>query len=161
MDTILLASHDQRAFQRLKSACQDQGYELVGACHVLDVIHHAQLGTVGALIIDLRLPDMLGWGMLRSVRASGISLPIITLVGADPGFDRNLLFSMACQAGADMAVQAHTQSQQLATWVVDAIHAQGDGADAEGHSALDVTHNRLNPLVYECVRKPAKVMAKV
>jgi two-component system KDP operon response regulator KdpE len=78
--TILLAD-DEPALRRLiRTILATQGYSLIEAADGISTLEAAR-AVPGAdlLLLDLALPDMEGFNIIKELRASGLAMPIIVL----------------------------------------------------------------------------------
>lgn len=81
---ILVVEDDPSIRDLLVTVLRAEGYEVVEARNgqaALDLIAQHQLAdqTLGAILLDLMLPDMDGLQVQRQVREQGLSVPIITM----------------------------------------------------------------------------------
>ncbi|ABK43443.1 response regulator receiver protein [Magnetococcus marinus MC-1] len=153
MDKIIVVNGSPERMERLQLSLHKVGCEAISAEHVLDVLDILQNTEVRGVVMDLSMPGTKGWSMLRNLRTAGIALPIVALVGADTSYDRNLLLSMACKAGASLAVPAHTHCAQVAEWMRDSLSGGDPSLSVVSCDAVEVTHHEDNPWVFQCVRK--------
>nr|CRH06882.1 putative Response regulator receiver protein [Candidatus Magnetococcus massalia] len=148
MGKILIADRKQAVYNRLRSPMEHAGYTVHNSDNLWDALALQAAEPIQAVIIDLSMPEMVGWMLLRSIRTQG-SWPLrIALVDADPGFDRNQMLSTACRAGADCALQRHVTAQTL----IDTLQTRLSdvkGEQAEAHQgSIAVEFDTRNPMVF-------------
>ncbi|HTP10421.1 MAG TPA: response regulator transcription factor [Anaerolineae bacterium] len=96
--TQLLIVEDDRAIARsLRDGLEREGYHVIHAATGVDGIAHAQEHNPQLIILDVRLPDMLGFDVCRRLRELGLRQPIMMLTARQEEMDKVLGLEM----GAD------------------------------------------------------------
>jgi DNA-binding response OmpR family regulator len=94
---ILIVEDDQRLARQLKKGLEEQGYMVNLAFDGLDGLETARAGTFDVLVLDVMLPHLDGFGIVRRLRSSGSKSPILMLTARDSAED----IVTGLDAGAD------------------------------------------------------------
>lgn len=94
---ILIVEDDQRLARQLKKGLEEQGHMVNLAFDGLDGLETARAGTFDVLVLDVMLPHLDGFGMVRRLRSSGSKSPILMLTARDSAED----IVTGLDAGAD------------------------------------------------------------
>ena len=84
--TVLLVDDDDAVRTMIARYLVLNGFAVTQACNGLDALAALRSGgTIGAIVLDLRMPVMDGWAFRRAQRddLALISIPVIVLSGAD------------------------------------------------------------------------------
>jgi len=85
---LLLVEDSERLQELLAESLKNAGYMLDVVATVAELFHSVAAATYDLLIIDLGLPDGDGLGAIRSLRASGVALPILIITARGSIDDR-------------------------------------------------------------------------
>ncbi|GJI93688.1 response regulator [Rugamonas sp. FT107W] len=85
---ICLVEDDLELGKALQAALQDAGQEVVWVRRASDARHWVENEPFDAVLLDLGLPDGNGIDVLRELRASGHTLPILVITARDSLEDR-------------------------------------------------------------------------
>ncbi len=83
--SILIVDDDQAISKLLRHNLEDKGTRVIEAATGLDCIRILQKARVDLILLDLRLPDFNGWGILSLLRLTGPlrNIPVI-VVSVEP-----------------------------------------------------------------------------
>jgi DNA-binding response OmpR family regulator len=94
---ILIVEDDQRLARQLKKGLEENGHNVSLAFDGLDGLEAARLGHFDVLVLDVMLPSMDGFGIVRRLRGSGKKNPVLMLTARDSAED----IVAGLDAGAD------------------------------------------------------------
>jgi hypothetical protein len=121
--TVLVIEDDPRDREWLTATLAEAGYTVEGAATGAEALHLLNQRSYDAITLDLMLPDMSGWDVLRAARAAGLNreVPVIVVtVLADKG------------TGVGFAIhdflEKPTSKEQLLDALKRAGHRATDGA---------------------------------
>jgi DNA-binding response OmpR family regulator len=97
MYTLLYVEDEPAIAKGVIRGLEAEGYEVVWAESAEDGCRLLQADQIHLILLDVRLPNMDGFSFCRSVRAEGITIPIIMLTARDEEVDRVL----GLELGAD------------------------------------------------------------
>lgn len=84
--TVLILEDDSLIAAFMEKALRKKGYEVERFDRGAPALERTASGPAGVLLLDLGLPDMDGLEVLRRIRASGSTLPVIVVTSrSDPG----------------------------------------------------------------------------
>ncbi|MEX2238230.1 MAG: response regulator [Dehalococcoidia bacterium] len=73
---VLTVEDDERIQRLIETVLRAEGYVVVSAqdgVSALDILDHA---TPGVILLDLMMPGLDGWELLRRVREKGLEIPV-------------------------------------------------------------------------------------
>ena len=76
---ILIVEDDPETADWLEKGLGEEGYLPVRATTGREAIFHATGGEVDAIVLDRMLPELDGLSALRSIRAAGVTVPVLVL----------------------------------------------------------------------------------
>ncbi|HUW37781.1 MAG TPA: heavy metal response regulator transcription factor [Rhodocyclaceae bacterium] len=85
---ILIVEDEQKTGDYLKQGLVEASFVVDLARDGLDGMHLAQTGDYDLLVLDVMLPRLDGWGVLRAIRAAGKTMPVLFLTARDQVEDR-------------------------------------------------------------------------
>jgi DNA-binding response OmpR family regulator len=94
---ILIVEDDQRLARQLKKGLEEQGHIISLAWDGIDGLETAEEGHFDVLVLDVMLPRLDGFGLVRRLRTSGNKKPILMLTARDSAED----IVLGLDAGAD------------------------------------------------------------
>src|SRR5215471_7784830 len=94
---ILIVEDDQRLARQLKKGLEEHGHVVNLAFDGSDGLEAARQGHFDVLVLDVMLPHMDGFGIVRRLRGSGSKSPILMLTARDSAED----IVAGLDAGAD------------------------------------------------------------
>src|SRR5258708_34059603 len=94
---ILIVEDDQRLARQLKKGLEEQGHAVNLAFDGPDGLEAARAGPFDVLVLDVMLPHLDGFGIVRRLRNSGSKSPILMLTARDSAED----IVTGLDAGAD------------------------------------------------------------
>ena len=80
---ILIIEDEKLLADSLKALLEQNGFEADAACDGKTGEYYAALGIYDLLILDVMMPGMDGFGLLRRLRADGIDAPALFLTARD------------------------------------------------------------------------------
>ena len=94
---ILVVEDEQKTGDFLKQGLTEAGFIVDLARDGIDGLHLATTETYDLAVLDVMLPSLDGWEILRRIRIQGLSLPVLFLTARDGIEDR----VRGLEAGAD------------------------------------------------------------
>jgi len=94
---ILIVEDDQRLARQLKKGLEEYGHVVNLSFNGLDGLEAARQGHFDVLVVDVMLPGLDGFGIVRRLRRSGSKSPILLLTARDSAED----IVAGLDAGAD------------------------------------------------------------
>jgi two-component system copper resistance phosphate regulon response regulator CusR len=88
MAKVLVVEDQQRHLDSLRRGLESEGYEVATACTGEDGLAQATGGDIDAIVLDLMLPGRDGLSIVRELRSSGFTKPILILTARDAVEDR-------------------------------------------------------------------------
>lgn len=85
---LLIVEDESKIGDYLRQGLTEAGFVVDLVRSGLDGLHLATTGTYDLVILDVMLPDVDGWHILKSLRKSGRSLPVLFLTARDSVDDR-------------------------------------------------------------------------
>jgi two-component system copper resistance phosphate regulon response regulator CusR len=85
---ILIVEDEPAAASYLQQGLSESGYVTDWAKDGADGLHLALSEEYDLVILDVMLPKMNGWGVLRALRAAGREMPVLFLTARDQVEDR-------------------------------------------------------------------------
>ena len=80
---ILIVEDDQRLARQLKKGLDEQGYRASLAFDGLEGLEAARQGHFDVLVLDVMLPGLDGFGVVRRLRGAGGKTPVLMLTARD------------------------------------------------------------------------------
>lgn len=94
---ILIVEDDQRLARQLKKGLDEQGHTVSLAFDGLDGLEAARQGHFDVLVLDVMLPRLDGFGVVKQLRKAGSKSPVLMLTARDSAED----IVAGLDAGAD------------------------------------------------------------
>ena len=110
---LLIVEDDPAIARSLRDGLEREGYRVTHAANGTDGIAYAQEHNPHSIILDVRLPDMLGFDVCRRLRELGLRQPIMMLTARQEEMDKVLGLEM----GADDYVTKPFSPQELVSRV--------------------------------------------
>ena len=85
---ILIVEDEPKTGDYLRQGLREAGYTVDLATHGLDGLHLALEGDHDLAILDVMLPGMDGWTLLKTLRTQGRHMPVLFLTARDEVADR-------------------------------------------------------------------------
>ena len=85
---ILIVEDEPKTGDYLQQGLAEAGFVVDLARDGLDGLHLALNGDYDLIVLDVMLPSLDGWGVLRTVRRSGREMPVLFLTARDQVEDR-------------------------------------------------------------------------
>ena len=86
--TVLVVDDEENIVFLVESALQLHGFTTVAASNGRDALKLAERQAVDAVVLDVMLPDLDGFTVLRRLREAGIQAPVLFLTARDSTDDR-------------------------------------------------------------------------
>jgi DNA-binding response OmpR family regulator len=106
---ILIVEDERRMAEAVRKGLADEGHVVSVAHTGPDGLAEAQDGTFDVVVLDVMLPGLDGFEILRELRARGATLPIMMLTARDEDFDR----VVGLELGADEFIPKPVQPRVL------------------------------------------------
>lgn len=88
MAKILVVDDEPAIVTLLKYNLEQADYRVTVATDGLDAVHKAQNDEFNCILLDLMLPKLDGYGVLRQLREAGVHTPVIILTAKDDEMDK-------------------------------------------------------------------------
>ncbi len=85
---LLIVEDEVKTGEYLQQGLRESGFVVDWARNGLDGHHHAMTTAYDLIVLDVMLPDIDGWRILRSLRESGNDTPVLFLTARDSVEDR-------------------------------------------------------------------------
>ena len=85
---ILIVEDEPKAGDYLRQGLREAGYVADLVTNGVDGLHHGLEGDHDLVILDVMLPGMDGWQVLRNLRSQGRQMPVLFLTARDQVDDR-------------------------------------------------------------------------
>ncbi|CAZ89694.1 DNA-binding response regulator in two-component regulatory system with CusS [Thiomonas arsenitoxydans] len=85
---LLIVEDEVKTGEYLQQGLRESGFVVDWARNGLDGHHHAMIAPYDLIVLDVMLPDIDGWRILRSLRESGNNTPVLFLTARDAVEDR-------------------------------------------------------------------------
>ena len=127
--TILVVEDEHAVARGIQYALQQEGYEVTLATSGEDGLEIATRGAPDLVLLDVRLPGMDGFEVLRRLRAAGTKSPVLMLTARDEEVDKVI----GLELGADDYLTKPFGLRELLSRIKALLRrAYGDLADAAG-----------------------------
>ncbi len=127
--TVLIVEDEHAVARGIQYALQQEGYTVAVARSGEEGLEFATSQAPDVIVLDLRLPGMDGFDVLRRLRAAGSKAPVLVLTARDDEFDK----VVGLELGADDYVTKPFSLRELMSRIKALIRrAYGDLADAAG-----------------------------
>ena len=132
-DTILVVEDEAPVARGLEYGLKAEGFAVVVASNGKKALEAARSAQPRLVLLDVRLPDMNGFDVLRALREEGMTLPIIMVTARDEEVDKVL----GLELGADDYVVKPFGLRELVSRVRAALRrAYGELASADGPASI-------------------------
>lgn len=139
---LLLVEDDQKAARSLQQGLREEGFVVDWADEGHFGLEQAQAAGCDLVILDVSLPGLDGWNILRQLRATGSETPVIMLTARDALDDRVKGLSLGAD---DYVVKPFAFSELTAR--IRAVLRRRDGPGAAKLSyeglTLDLVRNKV------------------
>ena len=85
---ILIVEDERKTGDYLKQGLGEAGYSVDLARDGVDGLHRASSDDYDLVVLDVMMPGLDGWGVLREIRRSGRQMPVLFLTARDQVDDR-------------------------------------------------------------------------
>ncbi len=145
MESLLFIEDDDGIRLALSLALEDEGYSVREAANGADGIAAFDQGGIDLVLLDLRLPDMSGFEVCRSLRAKSI-VPIIIITAQTDTVD----MVAGLEAGADDYVTKPVVPKELAARIrslLRRVHLQDASQEPQASTFGDLELRRKQGIV--------------
>src|SRR5512135_795748 len=126
---ILIVEDETPVARGIQYALQQEGYEVTIARTGTEGLEVATRGAPDLVVLDVRLPEMDGFEVLRRLRATGAKSPVLMLTARDDELDK----VVGLELGADDYMTKPFGLRELMSRIKALLRrAYGDLADAAG-----------------------------
>lgn len=145
---ILIVEDEKKTGEYLRQGLGEAGFVVDLARDGLDGMHLAQTGDYDLVVLDVMLPGLDGWGVLRLIRAAGKTMPVLFLTARDQVEDR----VKGLELGADdYLVKPFAFSELLAR--IRSLLRRGKTIESEVLKAADLEMDLLRHRVTRAGRR--------
>ncbi|MDA3922913.1 MAG: heavy metal response regulator transcription factor [Salinisphaera sp.] len=146
---LLIVEDEAKTAAYLRRGLQENGFRVDVATDGVDGLHRALEGTHDLVVLDIMLPRLDGWELLRQFRAAGRETPVLMLTARDGVNDR----VKGLEGGADdYLIKPFAFSELLARIRVALRRVQ-----SQTDSTLTVGDLELDVLTRRAVRQNARI----
>jgi two-component system OmpR family response regulator len=85
---LLVVEDEPDLLSALSQSLREEGYAVDVACNGREGLLKAKRDPYDAIVLDLMLPQMDGWTVLKELRKSGLAIPVLVLTARDGLSDR-------------------------------------------------------------------------
>lgn len=96
MKTVLLTDDNEDIIELVQLILKKSGYKLKIAHGGKEALRICTESLPDLVLMDLRMPDMDGFTVMKNLRASGFNRPIIVLTGSESAEDKKKAFEAGC-----------------------------------------------------------------
>lgn len=79
MATVLLVDDEPDILLMLRMSFEDEGHEVVTAANGQEALQRLAQGGVDAVVLDMMMPVVDGWGVLKGKLAAGDTTPVVVV----------------------------------------------------------------------------------
>ena len=131
--TILIVEDEHAVARGIQYALQQEGYEVAIARDGEAGLEEATTAAPDLIVLDVRLPGIDGFEVLRRMRAQGVKAPVLMLTARDDEVDKVI----GLELGADDYLTKPFSLRELMSRIKALLRrAYGDLADASGGRVL-------------------------
>ena len=141
---ILIVEDDRKLARQLKKGLDEQGHSVAVAADGVEGLEAAQYGEFDVLVLDVMLPGLDGFALVRRLRTAGKTTPILLLTARDAAED----VVTGLDAGADDYLTKPFSFKIL----LARLRALSRRKDVEPRTELQVGDLVLNPATREVKR---------
>jgi DNA-binding response OmpR family regulator len=146
--TILIVEDEAPVARGIQFALQQEGYDVHIARSGAEGLEHATTEAPDLVVLDVRLPELDGFEVLRRLRATGSKAPVLMLTARDDEFDK----VVGLELGADDYLTKPFSLRELMSRIKALLRrAYGDLSDAVGGRVI-----RHRDLVIDLERRRVK-----
>ena len=110
MFRILVVEDDNGIRMLMEDALADAGYEPVLACNGLEALEVLESKHIDLIILDIMMPKMDGYELLRQIRESGMDMPVLLVTAKQTLSDKKKGFLLG---GDDYMVKPFEEEEML------------------------------------------------
>ncbi len=122
MNTVLLTDDNEDMIELIQLILAKSGYNLKVAHGGKEALRICKESPPDLILMDLRMPDLDGFTVIKALRTSGFTNPIIVLAGSESAEDKK----RAAAAGCDDYIVKTMEMREL-EFKIDALLQKGGG----------------------------------
>ncbi len=96
MKTVLLTDDNEDMIELVQLILAKSGYDLKVAHDGRDALRICTESAPDLLLLDLKMPDLDGFTVCKTLRDSGFKKPIVVLTGSESAEDQRRAFAAGC-----------------------------------------------------------------
>ncbi len=123
MKTVLLTDDNDDIIELVQLILARSGYRLIVAKGGNEALKICRESPPDLVVMDLRMPDMDGFSVTRTLREDGFGNPIVVLTGSESVEDRKLAY----EAGCDDYIVKSLEMRDLEMTIDRLLHQGGEG----------------------------------
>jgi len=141
---ILIVEDDQRLARQLKKGLEERGHVVSLAFDGLCGLEAARQGHFDVVVLDVMLPDLDGFGVVKRLRRSGSTSPVLMLTARDSAED--------IVAGLDAGADDYLTKPFSLKVLLARLRALARRKEVEPHTHLQVADLVLDPAEHSVKR---------
>jgi DNA-binding response OmpR family regulator len=144
-ETILIVEDESSVARGLEYGLKAEGFSTLVAANGKRALELARSGKPHLVLLDIRLPDMSGFDVCRTLREEGVSLPILMVTARDEEVDKVL----GLELGADDYIVKPFSFRELLSRIRAALRraygelSTGSGTERVGFGDIVVDLQKL------------------
>jgi DNA-binding response OmpR family regulator len=146
---ILIVEDNRKLAHQLKKGMDEQGHSVTVACDGIVGLEAARQGEFDVLVLDVMLPGLDGFSMVRRLRAAKKTTPILLLTARDAAED----IITGLDAGADDYLTKPFSFKVL----LARLRALSRRGTVDSRTQLEVADLVLNPATREVTRAGSRI----
>jgi two-component system alkaline phosphatase synthesis response regulator PhoP len=126
--TVLIVEDDITVRKAVRLTCESEGYEVVEAGLGKEALQQLEAIAPSVVILDVRLPDISGFDVCRSIRETGYDMPVLMLSGQNEEID----VVLGLEIGANDYIRKPFRPRELLARIATQLRAPGTRAERTG-----------------------------
>ncbi len=140
---LLIVEDEVRAGEYLKKGLSESGYVVDVSCDGVDGLYQASSEPYDLILLDVMLPKLNGWQVLKTLRSSEIKTPVIMVTARDQVEERVKGFELGAN---DYLVKPYAFAELLARVQNALRNTNTQNISDDSASLITVADLELNPL---------------
>ena len=134
MPRILIVDDEPEMVRGLEDNLRFEGYQTLAASNGKEGLAQAMQGSPDLILLDIMMPELSGWNVLRALRQKGLDVPVILLTARGEEVDRVL----GLELGADDYITKPFSLRELLARVRAVLRRPGPRQKSEELACGDV-----------------------
>ncbi len=134
MPRILIVDDEPEMVRGLEDNLRFEGYQTLAASNGKEGLAQAMQGSPDLILLDIMMPELSGWDVLRALRQKGMDVPVILLTARGEEVDRVL----GLELGADDYITKPFSLRELLARVRAVLRRPGPRQKSEEVACGDV-----------------------